>query len=80
MERPADTRGHDVLVELGGLLIRHLDVVGVHVAGVRVRGLVSVPALKDDVHDVFVSLVRSGLAGGDANAKVRGVKAALDGL
>ena len=76
----ADAGGHNVLVELLGLLRGHLQVGEVHVRLVGIGGLVSVPALDDDVHDVLVHLVGSSLASGNANTKVRSIQTGLDGL
>ena len=45
-----------------------------------VGGLVSVPALNHDIHDVLVAVESSGFASSDTNTQVRGVKTGLNGL
>lgn len=47
---------------------------------VGVGGLVSVPALNHDIHDVLVAVKSSRFTSSDTNTQVRGVKAGLNGL
>lgn len=45
-----------------------------------VGGLVTVPALDHDVHDVLVALIRRRLTGSDADTQVGGIQTSLNGL
>ena len=47
---------------------------------VGVGGLVAVPALDDNVHDILVDMVGSRFTSNNADAKVRGIETSLDSL
>ena len=58
----------------------HITLVGSNRLLVAVRGLISMPAINDDIHDVFVDLVGCRLSGCDTHAQVGGIETCLDGL
>lgn len=47
---------------------------------VTVSGLVSMPAIQHDIHDVLVNIVSSSLSGSNTNTKVGSIKTSLNSL
>jgi hypothetical protein len=76
----ANASRHDVLVKLLGLGGSHGDVSVVHVRGVGVLGLVSVPSINNQVHDILESIIGSDLTGSNTDTEVGGIEGSLDGL